>query len=327
MRRILGFALLVFVLTLLVSCKPKVPSDIIQPNKMEDLLYDYHLAQAVADQDAPSKSDYTRRLYFDAVLKKHKVTQADFDSSMVYYQRHTERLYHIYDNINKRLQNEAGTTANGGASGKYANLSANSDTTLIWKGNNSEFLLTSAPFNKMPFYIKADSSYHAGDAFEFSMDVQFIMEDGSRDAVALLAVRYDNDSIATQNIHMSSPSHYTIMIPSFPNHKIKDIRGFVYLSKCGDSKTTLKMMCLSNIMLMRFHQNGKMPAASGPQMQQNGQSGMPQSRQPGMPQPGQSGVPINQSVPNTESPQGPQKINNNDQGTFPQNSRKRSVSR
>lgn len=327
MRRIFGFALFALIITLFVSCKPKVPSDIIQPSKMEDLLYDYHLAQAVADQDAPNKADYNRRLYFDAVLKKHKVTQAEFDSSMLYYQRHTERLYNIYDNINKRLQNEAGTNSGDGANSKYANLKANSDTALIWKGNTSEFLLASAPFNKMSFYIKADSSYHAGDAFEFSMDVQFIMEDGSRDAVALLAVRYDNDSIATQNIHMSSPSHYTIMIPSFPKHKIKDIRGFVYLSKCGDSKTTLKMMCLSNIMLMKFHQNGKMPVSGAPQMQQNGQSGMPQSRQPGMPQPGQNSVPINQSVPNSESPQRPQNINQNAQGTLPPNSRKRSFSR
>lgn len=324
MKRIFGFALFAFVVTILVSCKPKVPSDVIQPNKMEDLLYDYHLAQAVADQDAPNKSDYNRRLYFDAVLKKHEVTQAEFDSSMLYYQRHTERLYNIYDNINKRLQNEAGTNSSEGVNGKYANLSANSDTSLIWKGNSSEFLLASAPFNKMPFYIKADSSYHAGDAFEFSMDVQFIMEDGSRDAVALLAVRYDNDSVATQNVHMSSPSHYTIMIPSFPKHKIKDIRGFVYLSKCGDSKTTLKMMCLSNIMLMRFHSNGKMPPTSGTQMQQTGHQGIPQPGQPGMQQPG---VPINQSMPNSNSPQGPQNINRNDQGTIPQNSRKRSISR
>ena len=37
------------------ACKPGVPSDLIQPAELEDLLYDYHIAQAMAEtrQDCP----------------------------------------------------------------------------------------------------------------------------------------------------------------------------------------------------------------------------------------------------------------------------------
>ena len=39
------WVLLAFVL---VSCKPTVPSDYIQPGEMEDLLYDYHVVMSMA---------------------------------------------------------------------------------------------------------------------------------------------------------------------------------------------------------------------------------------------------------------------------------------
>ena len=35
-------------LVLLTACSPKVPSEYIQPDDMEDILYDYHVAQAMA---------------------------------------------------------------------------------------------------------------------------------------------------------------------------------------------------------------------------------------------------------------------------------------
>ena len=44
MRRFLPIALL---LAIVFSCKPTVPSDYIQPGDMEEILYDYHVAQAM----------------------------------------------------------------------------------------------------------------------------------------------------------------------------------------------------------------------------------------------------------------------------------------
>ena len=67
---------------LFASCKPEVPSKYIQPDDMEDLIYDYHIAQGVAAQQ-DGNADYNRRMVFEVVLKDHGVTQAEFDSSLV----------------------------------------------------------------------------------------------------------------------------------------------------------------------------------------------------------------------------------------------------
>ena len=77
MRRSLTYLL---VLMLVVACKPTVPSEYIQPDDMEDILYDYHLALAMSRQKGGTEMDFNRSLYFQSVLKKHGVTEADFDS-------------------------------------------------------------------------------------------------------------------------------------------------------------------------------------------------------------------------------------------------------
>ena len=46
--------LLLFVLLLLAACHPGVPKQYIQPDEMEDLLYDYHLSQAMARNTSDS---------------------------------------------------------------------------------------------------------------------------------------------------------------------------------------------------------------------------------------------------------------------------------
>ena len=79
-----------------VGCKPTVPSEYISPDEMEDVLYDYYMSQAMATVDSKDgRIEYNRRTYFLAVLKKHDLTEAQFDSSMVYYYRRADYLRKI----------------------------------------------------------------------------------------------------------------------------------------------------------------------------------------------------------------------------------------
>lgn len=87
------------------GCKVKRPSDVISESKMENLLYDYHVAKSMGD-NLPYSENYKKALYIDAVFKKYGTTQAAFDSSMVWYTRNTEILSKIYDKVKKRLKDE-----------------------------------------------------------------------------------------------------------------------------------------------------------------------------------------------------------------------------
>ena len=139
----------------------------IQPDKMEDILYDYHIAEAIStDYEIPHDS-LTLRAYRHAILEKYGCTDADFDSSLVYYTRHTERLHRIYENLSQRLSN---TAISLGASlsdlNRYGSLSATGDTANIWNGDMSFVLMHHPAFNKYSFKIDADSTFHPGDKLQ-----------------------------------------------------------------------------------------------------------------------------------------------------------------
>ena len=61
-KRISQIAMLAL-LTGMISCGKKVPKDIIQPDAMENLLYDYHLASTVAN-DLPYSDHYKKGAYY-----------------------------------------------------------------------------------------------------------------------------------------------------------------------------------------------------------------------------------------------------------------------
>ena len=67
------------------------------PDELADILYDYHLAIAMARQDPnTTNADVTRQKYYYTVLSEHGVTEAMFDSSLVYYYSHVDQLKKIY---------------------------------------------------------------------------------------------------------------------------------------------------------------------------------------------------------------------------------------
>lgn len=250
------------------SCKPSLPSGVLSKGKMTDILYDYHLALAMAHMD--DNGDKGQSLaYREAVLRKHDVTSAEFDSSMVYYMRHTELLEDVYKDLTDRYNNEI--TAMGGSAkegGEFANLSATGDTANVWNLATSMVFMPVKPFNSTSFDIKVDSTFHKGDRLMLDFDAQFIYQDGMRNGVAMLAVQFGNDSIAQRTIMIQSTQHYSVELSDDDSLGIKSVKGYFMLMN-GDngtgvsSQTTLKLMFLEHIKLIRMHPQKPVAAPAG----------------------------------------------------------------
>jgi len=245
--------------TNLVSCKPRIPSSVIQPSKMKKILYDYHMAEAIA-QTGPN-TDINKTAYYDAVFKKHHVTKADFDSSMVYYARHTDELYKIYESLTDRLSKEALAA---GASvtelNKYGSLTASGDTADIWAGERSTVLIPFQPYNVYSFSFVADTAFHKGDALLLEFASNFHVQDGTRDGVVVFAVRLGNDSVISTMNRLSQKNQYSLRLTDYQRKGIKEVKGFFLLNRGPqerNSATTLKLMSINNIRLIRIHEMEK----------------------------------------------------------------------
>ena len=248
------------VATLITGCNRE--SHILSSGEMEDILYDYHLADAMAQQ---AEGGYVKNAvaYRAAVLKKYDITQSEFDSSMVYYMRHTDELHTIYQHISDRMQDEANKV---GASSMTAGV-ASGDSANVWNGEKSLVLIPNEPYNLYTFNLQADTTFHKGDQLILNFKSDFIFQDGMRDGIVMLAVTLGNDSVASSVTHLSSSMASSLQIADNDSLGIKKIRGFFMLSKSMDantSSTTLKLMSIHDIQLIRIHPakptNGNTPA-------------------------------------------------------------------
>lgn len=236
------------------SCKPSIPSKYLSKGQMEDILYDYHLAEAMASTG--NRNDMVT--YREAILKKHEVSSADFDSSMVYYMRHTQLLSDIYKNLQERMEDEAKSLgADVNSFNRFGNV-AQGDTANVWNDGTSLVMSATKPFNYSSFEIPVDSGFHKGDKLMFDFDAQFIFQDGMRDGIAYMAVTFNNDSVASTSLHISGSQHYTLQLEDRDSLGIKSVKGYFLLTNGNynydsGSETTLKLMFLQNIEMIRMH--------------------------------------------------------------------------
>ncbi len=247
---------LVVTVGFILSCKPSVPSQFIQPGDMEDLLVDYHISQAMAAQNSKEDDDrpFNETLYFAAVLEKYGYTKAEFDTSLTYYYSRADRFADIYKKVVKRL-NESATSMGAAESEltRYSKLTLNSDTVDVWTGRQSAMLMPYPPYNRIDFEQKTDTSYHRGDSFLFIVNNDYIYQNGTRSAEACIVLKYDNDTVVSRAFSLSSSGINQIQIPKQEDRRVKDIRAYIYLAPEKEASSTLKMMIVNNIQLIRMH--------------------------------------------------------------------------
>lgn len=250
----LSISLFILSIVMVVGCKPSVPSEYIQPDELEDILYDYHVAEAMARNGSSMDADYNQTKYFLAVLEKHQVTEAVFDSSLVYYYTHAERLKVIYSRVQERLVNDAKKLgASVGDINRYSQYSESGDTANIWRNETALLLIPRPTRNRFDFVVKADSTFKLGDSFMFQFVTEHIWQNGSKDAVVCIKTTYENDSVLQSVNHVSISGITQLRVPYNKTLKIKELRGFIYLPQGEENVETRRLMFVSQIQLIRFH--------------------------------------------------------------------------
>lgn len=234
------------------SCKDSRPRDVLSEGKMENLLYDYHLAKAMAEGRSDSTVIYDR-LYTQSVLRRYGLSQADFNRSMQWYTRHADVLYGIYTRISDRYEKFLQSGRNGSTrsgSSVYTSAGTKGDTANVWPAGSSFLLTPRGLSHTYSFNLKADTSFHPCDRFIWHFNAQFIYSQGRKEATAVLNVRYDNDSstVVVQPIYSSGALDVSITAADLP---IRGIDGFIYLNESWTED--VKLLYLSRFSLIRMH--------------------------------------------------------------------------
>lgn len=242
------------VLAFMLGCKPSTPSQYIQPDEIVDILVDYHLSRAMAQiQPNYDEQNYCRALYWNAAMQKHGVTQEKFDSSMVYYYSHADIFSNIYKKVYDRLNDEYTLLGiSEGEIGRYSALKADGDTANIWPGRVSHFMMPMPPYNRLDFSIACDTSFYEGDSFLMQFTSDFVYQSGTKDALLYVAVIYSDTTIVRHTrFYYSGLTQMRIDCPA--NGAPETIKGYFYLGKGHEASSTMRMLFVNNIQLIRFH--------------------------------------------------------------------------
>lgn len=214
-HRLMTVFLVLFCLFLMVSCKNKTPDDIISPGKMEEILFDYHMAEAT-EATMPGDKGENKGRFVDAVFQKYGISEADFTRSMAYYFRHTDKLSEIYSRLRERYGSLVA-----GVDHSIPDLGVTGDTVNIWNGP-SAYLLSNQSGNHILYEVKADSSFHAGDRIAWSFNTRWVYHDGSKNMIAIIKAEYANDSVATatRDFFSSGKQEISLTLADVPLRRI-----------------------------------------------------------------------------------------------------------
>ncbi len=236
---------------LLISCGDKQPDYVLPLEKLEAILYDYHLAQVMIS-DMPSSERYKKDLYFDYVYEKHHVTQEEIDSSLVYFARNPQGLADVYANLSKRVEEAIKRVeAEDKPIAVREAKSVVGDSVDLWYDVPVIQMTPSNLADRLySFMVPTDSNFQARDVIEWRGKVLFL--NGEVDSLhnylhLNLILHYMNDSIVSQDTVLYTTGDFSLQVTD--TALVKSIDGVAYL-KSSDSNERVLLMSPA---LMRYH--------------------------------------------------------------------------
>ena len=262
MRINASFLCLTLACFVLMGCKPKRPKGILSESKMEKVMVDYHLAQGMAEAAESGDVEATRYKYIQAVFRKHNITEAVFDSSLVYYFENSEKFLEIYKNVSLKVQAQAekfGVDARA-TQNQYSHLTNQGDTANIWTDHTNACIIPDKLHNIYQFVLTSDSTYQAGDAFIWHFHTQYITPGIDREAFAVLTLQYENDSVVSVTQHIRGNNNFDIKYtPSEPldTVNLRKMNGFIYMPTLQPGENGMMVLLLQDLSMIRMHPEKK----------------------------------------------------------------------
>ena len=179
----------------IVACE-KIPSHIIRPDKMTEVLVDIHKAEAISENIRKYGTPEGKEALKRSIYKKHDITQEAFDTSLVWYSKHMKKYSEIYKTVSSILKAEDDEVKVLLVEKKSAPLSSPGDSVNVW--NKEPFYLFEPRKHRrvLTFDIPSDDNYREDDIFQLSVDFGKLPANIPENAHMTLLIKHRNDSVA-----------------------------------------------------------------------------------------------------------------------------------
>ena len=236
--------ILLVTITLLLSACDRRPNGVLNQNDMTNVLTEMHKTDASLMERGLAYNHYSDKApFYKFIFKKYKITQTQFDSSLVWYSKNPRIFGNIYTKVLANLTDLQKEVKNG----KYHPVDTIDLTkmrTSIWNKRMKYLLTKDSTRTHLNFDI-SESNFMLGDVYELKFLQRIAPVDSSTNQRITLRINYANgkaDSVSAIAYHDSILRRYTIRLHAFRKLKIKTISGELLGSKSYKGK----MNCLTD---------------------------------------------------------------------------------
>ena len=246
------FALLSGCCLAATSCS-KTPDGVLKEKKMQYVQRDMVMAEGMISQN-PSEYDTQEKkeALYKSVFKKHNTTEAEYDSSLMWYGKNLDIYMKVIDRISddlkaidKQVQEELKIVPQG---------PTRTDSVDIWnKRTNLKFIARDGG-NRYAFQIKPTSQYPSGSSFVFAAKVYGVSP--KMNEYPILKISADQtDTIVSVRDTIKEDGIVKLILKTIPTKQIRSVFGNISIS--GNDTIDYKIM-MDSINVYRYNY-GKLP--------------------------------------------------------------------
>ena len=213
-----------FFIFLLVTACSRAPSGIIPERKMQQVLVDMQLADAIISSDpAAFRTDDEKKALYRSVFKKHRITEAKYDSSLIWYGKNLDVYMQVYNmaltEVKKRIE-EIGVIE------PEKVYSPTTDSVNIWSIDKYYEFTPASLSNTLIFNFRESEEYSSGSIFVLGMHV-WGLSSGILPPieVQLRAEQRDTTVIVKHTIHNNG--YHEIVLRTLPIQKVRQVYGYI----------------------------------------------------------------------------------------------------
>lgn len=210
------------VLAALAAACHRVPSGVIQPEEMAQLMADVHTGESVVDMNRRQyETDSAKQALKQSVYAAHGVTTEQVDSSMAWYGRNITRYIDVYDRTIEILEHRLNEMGNRVAA--EAAMSASGDTVDVWPFPRHLAINRLSPTNIITFSFNSDENWEAGDVYTWRAH---FFNNGSQSEWKIAAL-YSDGAVETVYNGFNGDGWREITLRSDSNRTLSRVTGYL----------------------------------------------------------------------------------------------------
>ena len=180
MRKLLYLVMALVSLSVAASCIDR-PDVVLDEEQMIDLLVDVHRAEGLLEMQQQqgvsfgTDLDTYQKEVIAAVLQKHGVSRARYDTSLMWYAQHLKLLTRVYGHVDERIREEHEMWSMQVTEARDFAVSLPGDSVELWS-LRQHLVLDRRRYSDILFWeIQSDSNFVAGDTLSWRFSIRQLL--------------------------------------------------------------------------------------------------------------------------------------------------------